>query len=139
MKTSKFICAALLLFGLVLIIFKTTNAKTTGKISANKKHHHKKAVIDYYFVFVPAGEGSYEAKGSGGSGSGTISQAYEACAPGLVIGGTASGTYSYNESTEVMTLTNVKYTPTGGTEVEYSGSVSSSNYGNSPIVLSCSK
>jgi hypothetical protein len=39
MKTSKFICAALLLFGLVLIIFKTTNAKTTGKISANKKHH----------------------------------------------------------------------------------------------------
>jgi hypothetical protein len=134
MKTSKLILAALLLLGLVLITPNGSSAKVKGKIGTIKKHHHAKPVVQYYLVF-PGSGGTYEVNGRGGQFSGTVSVSYEACVGGhLKIGGTASGTYSYNTTTGVMSV-NVTDTPTGSTLVSYSGPVSS--YDSSPIDLGC--
>jgi hypothetical protein len=114
-----------------------TSANTKDKIGTSKKHrHHKKAVDQYYFVFYAEGGGTYEVRGSGAEFSGTITSAYEACVGHLIVGGTASGTYSYNTSTDVMTI-DVTDTPTGSTEVNYSGKVPSYDYDSSPITVVC--
>jgi len=138
MKTPKRIWVACLLFGLALPILNSTSAKTKNKIDTSKKHHHKKAVDQFYFVFSTAPGAIYEVRGTGSTYSGTISQAYEACVDGLIVGGTASGTYSYNTSTDVMSIS-VYDTPTGSYQVEYSGTIASEDYSSSEIPLNCGR
>ncbi len=115
-----------------------TSAKTKDKIGTDKKHrHHKKAIDITYFIFYTGGGGPYEVVGFGSSTSGTISQYYQACAcMGFDGAGTASGTYSYNATTEVMTI-NAYATPSECTEVHYSGTVPFGDYSSSVIPIGC--
>jgi hypothetical protein len=137
MKTYKLIGAAMLLFVLSLAIFNVTNAKTNNKIDNGKKRHHKKPQFQYYLEFTTA-SGRYEVHGLGGQFSGNLNWGYEACINDtLHIGGVgtpASGTYSYNTTTDVMSVncTGVNF---GRGVVTYSGPVTA--YDSSPIDLRC--
>jgi hypothetical protein len=138
MKTFKLIMAATLLLGLTLVIFNVTSAKTKSKTTASKKHHHKKPVDQYYLVFVSGGN-TYEVHGIGGEFSGNLNWGYEACiGDKLYLGGTglpATGTYSYNTTTDVMSV-NVTGVNFGGLgTVTYSGPTS--DYDSSPIDIVC--
>ena len=137
MKTCRLIFAALLLFGVSLAAFSSASAKTNNNLGTSKKHHHKKPVFQYYLVFT-IGSDTYEVHGTGGQFSGTLNWGYEACiAHRLYIGSpptpTATGTYSYNTTTGVMSIncTGVNF---GTGSVTYSGMVS---YDSSPIPLTC--
>lgn len=124
MKTSKLIGAVSLLLALTLVTFNVTSAKTNNKIGTSKAHHHKKPVVQYYLVFT-AGSTKYEVYGTGGQFAGNIHSVYASCGGGS---GAATGTYSYNTTTLVMSVTVTS-------PVVYSGPVSA--FDSSPITLTC--
>jgi len=141
MKTQKTIKAVMLFVAIFVLTLSTIEAKSRFSHPLKKEKSHHKMVEIYFEVQQPSSSNIFVITGRGSATSGTLSGYEIGCVNEVIdASGTATGTYSYNSSTGVMSL-NGTVTPYGqsaftvfGSPIQFSSSQISINcgYNNQP-------